>query len=87
MKLHEFTQAPNPRRVRIFLAEKGIQVPLVQVNIAAGENRQPAFLAKNPMGTVPVSILLFNTKDKVLRVVHSSSTITNNGQHGIRYRE
>ncbi|MFZ0889803.1 MAG: glutathione S-transferase [Candidatus Binataceae bacterium] len=54
MKLYEFTQAPNPRRVRIFLAEKGIQVPLVQVNIAAGEHRQPAFLAKNPMGTVPV---------------------------------
>jgi len=54
MKLYEFTQAPNPRRVRIFLAEKGIQVPLVQVNIATGEHRQPAFLAKNPMGTVPV---------------------------------
>ena len=54
MKLHEFTQAPNPRRVRIFLAEKGIQVPLVQVNLAAGEHLQPAFLAKNPMGRVPV---------------------------------
>ncbi len=54
MKLHEFTQAPNPRRVRIFLAEKGITVPNEQVNLAAGDNRKPEFLAKNPMGGVPV---------------------------------
>jgi glutathione S-transferase len=54
MKIHEFTQAPNPRRVRIFLAEKGISVPYVQVNIAAAENRKPEFVAKNPMGTLPV---------------------------------
>lgn len=54
MKIHEFTQAPNPRRVRVFLAEKGIQVPFVQVNIAAGDNRKPPFLAINPMGGVPV---------------------------------
>jgi glutathione S-transferase len=54
MKIHEFTQAPNPRRVRIFLAEKGITVPYEQVNLAAGDNRKPEFLAKNPMGGVPV---------------------------------
>lgn len=54
MKIYEFTQAPNPRRVRIFLAEKGITVPLVQVNIAAGENRKPEFLKINPMGGLPV---------------------------------
>jgi glutathione S-transferase len=54
MKIYEFTQAPNPRRVRIFLAEKGITVPCVQVNIAAAENRKPEFVAKNPMGTLPV---------------------------------
>jgi glutathione S-transferase len=54
MKLHDSTHAPNPRRVRIFLAEKGIEVPSVQVNIGAGENRQPGFLAKNPLGGVPV---------------------------------
>ncbi len=54
MKLYEFTQAPNPRRVRIFLAEKGITVPLQQVNIAAGENRKPEFLKINPMGGLPV---------------------------------
>ena len=54
MKLYEFTQAPNPRRVRVFLAEKGIQVPSVQVNLATGDNRKPDFLAINPMGGVPV---------------------------------
>jgi glutathione S-transferase len=54
MKLHEFTGAPNPKKVRVYLAEKGIEVPSQQVNIIAGENRQPAFLAKNPMGGLPV---------------------------------
>ena len=54
MKLYDFTMAPNPRRVRIFLAEKGIEVPVVQVNLASAENRKPDFLAKNPMGTLPV---------------------------------
>jgi glutathione S-transferase len=55
MKLYEFTGAPNPRRVRVFLAEKGINdVPSVQVNIATGENRKPEFLKINPMGGLPV---------------------------------
>ena len=54
MKLHESAQAPNPRRVRIFLAEKGIEVPTVQVDIGKAENRLPEFIARNPMGTVPV---------------------------------
>lgn len=54
MKLYEYTMAPNPRRVRIFLAEKGIQVPNVQVDLAKAENRKPEFLAINPMGGVPV---------------------------------
>jgi len=54
MKIYDFTQAPNPRRVRVFLAEKGINVPYQQVNIAAGENRKPEFLKINPMGGLPV---------------------------------
>ena len=54
MKIYEATPAPNPRRVRIFLAEKGITVPLEQVNIGAGDNRKPEFLKINPMGGVPV---------------------------------
>jgi glutathione S-transferase len=54
MILWDSKTAPNPRRVRIFLAEKGITVPTQQVDIAAKENRAPAFLAKNPLGGVPV---------------------------------
>jgi glutathione S-transferase len=54
MKLHDSAMAPNPRRVRIFLAEKGVEVENVQVDIGKAENRQPPFLAKNPMGGVPV---------------------------------
>jgi glutathione S-transferase len=54
MKLYDSTMAPNPRRVRIFLAEKQIDVPKVQVDLAKAENRKPEFLAKNPLGGVPV---------------------------------
>jgi glutathione S-transferase len=54
MKLYDSAMAPNPRRVRIFLAEKAIEVPTVQVDIGKAENRQPEFLAKNPMGGVPI---------------------------------
>lgn len=54
MKLYEYEAFPNPRRVRIFLAEKGIEVPRVQVDVPAGEHRSAAFLARNPDATVPV---------------------------------
>jgi glutathione S-transferase len=54
MKLYDSAAAPNPRRVRIFLAEKGITVPVEQVDIGKAVNRQPAFLAKNPLGGLPV---------------------------------
>jgi glutathione S-transferase len=54
VKLYDSAMAPNPRRVRIFLAEKGITVPTVQVDIGKRENRQPEFLAKNPYGGLPV---------------------------------
>ena len=46
--------APNPRRVRIFVAEKGIELTLQDVDILAGQSRTPEFLAKNPSGGVPV---------------------------------
>jgi len=54
MKLYDSAMAPNPRRVRVFLAEKGIEVPTVQVDIGSAENRKPEFLSKNPMGGVPI---------------------------------
>jgi glutathione S-transferase len=54
MKLYTAPLAPNPRRVRIFLAEKGVEIETVDIDIGAGENQQPEFLVKNPMGRVPV---------------------------------
>jgi glutathione S-transferase len=54
MKLYDFAGAPNPRKVRVYLAEKGITVPTEQVNIVTGENRKPEFLKKNPLGGLPV---------------------------------
>ncbi len=44
---------PNPRIVRMFMAERGIELPQVQVDLRGGENRQPAYLAKNPAGQMP----------------------------------
>ena len=54
MKLYDFTRAPNPRRVRIFLAEKGIRVPMEQVDLFTGANRTPEALRRNPYGGLPV---------------------------------
>ena len=54
MKIYDSKTAPNPRRVRIFLAEKGIQVPYEDVNIGKAVNRGSEFRQKNPMGTLPV---------------------------------
>lgn len=45
--------APNPRRVRIFLAEKGLKVPMKQLQMAVREHKSPEFLAVNPLGQVP----------------------------------
>ncbi|MCC5855192.1 MAG: glutathione S-transferase family protein [Idiomarina sp.] len=56
MKLYEMAIAPNPRRVRMFLAEKGLldQVERVELDLQKGENLTPEFVAKNPLKKVPV---------------------------------
>lgn len=54
MKLYDMGRAPNPRRVRIFLAEKGIEIPTQQVDLGALEQRSGEFTALNPMQRVPV---------------------------------
>ncbi|MCT8971105.1 glutathione S-transferase family protein [Microbaculum marinisediminis] len=54
MKLYTSTRAPNPRRVDIFLAEKGIEVPRVEIDIMKQEHKAPDFIARNPMMRVPV---------------------------------
>lgn len=54
MKLYDCKAAPSPRRVRIFLAEKGIEIPRIEVNLRGGEHLQPRFREVNPYCTVPV---------------------------------
>jgi glutathione S-transferase len=54
LKLYNYAGAPNPRRVRIFAAEKGIELSLEEVDILSGQSRTPEFLAKNSSGAVPV---------------------------------
>jgi len=52
MKLYN-SIGPNPRVVRMFMAEKGITIPSQDVNLMAGENRQDAHLKRNPHGQMP----------------------------------
>lgn len=52
MKIYN-SMGPNPHVVRMFLAEKGVSIPLEQVDLMAGENRQPPFLSKNAAGQLP----------------------------------
>jgi glutathione S-transferase len=54
MKFYDCTTAPSPRRVRIFMAEKGIEIPTVQVDLRNGEQLSDAFRKINPRCTVPV---------------------------------
>jgi glutathione S-transferase len=54
MKIHESHSAPNPRRVRVFVAEKGLQVLYEEVDIGKAVNRGEEFRKKNPLSTVPV---------------------------------
>src|SRR5216110_2732981 len=54
MRIHDFVGAPNPKKLRVYLAEKGIEIPCVPVNIVTAENRTPEFLKKNPLGGLPV---------------------------------
>jgi glutathione S-transferase len=54
MKIYNSPVAPNPRRVRIFLAEKDIKVPFEDIDIANAVNRQTEFRKKHPLAGVPV---------------------------------
>ena len=54
MKLFDGGKAPNPRRVRIFLAEKGIEVPLEPVDMTALEHKSDAVTARNPLQRLPI---------------------------------
>ncbi|MBD3586345.1 glutathione S-transferase family protein [Salinimonas sp. HHU 13199] len=54
MKIYETRTAPNPRRVRMFLAEKGVDMEYVQLDLQKGENLTAEMRAKNPLGKVPI---------------------------------
>jgi glutathione S-transferase len=54
MKLYDYAAAPNPRRVRIFLAEKNIEIETVQIDLRKLEQKSEAFLKISPLGEVPL---------------------------------
>ena len=56
MKLYSYPAAPNPRRLHIFMAEKGIEMPFEPIDLMNGGQFAPAFVALNPMSTVPVLV-------------------------------
>jgi glutathione S-transferase len=57
MKLYDGGRAPNPRRVRVFLAEKGIVIPAEQVDLGAMGHKSAEFTAVNPLQRVPALVL------------------------------
>ena len=57
MKILQTKTAPNPRRVRIFLAEKGIEVPYEELDLMQGALKTPEFTKLNPFQRVPVLVL------------------------------
>ncbi len=57
MKILDEKRAPNPRRVRVFLAEKGIEVPFEHVDIVTGAHKSAGFAELNPVQRVPILIL------------------------------
>ena len=57
MKFYDCATAPSPRRVRIFMAEKGIEIETIQVDLAKGEQFSDDFQKINPLGEVPLLVL------------------------------
>jgi len=57
LKLYQSPGSPNSRRVRIFLAEKGLQVPFVVIDLGKGEQHSEAYRAINPRRVVPTLVL------------------------------
>jgi glutathione S-transferase len=54
VKLYSLKNGVNPRRVRIFLAEKRVAIPIEEFDVESAGHKAPAFLVKNPLGTLPV---------------------------------
>ena len=54
MKLYDLPASPNARRVRVFIAEKQLQIDVVPINMMTGENKTEEYLSKNPLGRMPL---------------------------------
>ena len=54
MRFYDYRLAPSPRKVRLFIAEKGLAIPTVEVDLRSKAQNEPAFLVKNSSATVPV---------------------------------
>ena len=54
MKLYDLPASPNARRVRIFVAEKGLDIPMTPINMMENENKTEGYLAKNSLGRMPL---------------------------------
>ncbi len=69
MKFYDCHMAPNPRRARILMAEKGIDIPMVDVNILDGENLREPYLSVNSRGLLPTLELDDGTRfDEVMAI-------------------
>ena len=66
--------APNPRRVRIFAAEKGIELSSKEVSIPKREQKAPEYVAKNPRGQTP--ILELDVPRAVIRKVRAAEPLS-----------
>ena len=67
MKFYDCAITPNPRRARIFLAEKGIEVERVEVDILQGENLAPAFLAMPWVWVTALALHLYASTTQTAR--------------------
>ncbi|MEH6524775.1 MAG: glutathione S-transferase family protein [Sneathiella sp.] len=54
MKLYDLKASPNARRVRIFLAEKGVEIPSQEIDLSTGFHKSPEYLEKNILGRMPL---------------------------------
>jgi hypothetical protein len=73
LKLYHSPASPNSRRVRIFLAEKRLRVPLVAVDLGKGEQHSGAYRAINPRGVVPTLVLEDGTAIGEVPAIHALS--------------
>jgi Glutathione S-transferase len=54
LKLYDLSASPNTRRVRIFIAEKNLEIEMIPIDMLSGENKTEEYLAKNPLGRMPL---------------------------------